>query len=355
MQLKNLFLVNALILIYSVSNAQIGFGFKKIGGDATLNYNHLYEDFFDPSKESASAALNPTLGTFAGKKTLLTIQPNAKYSTTLGNSRYNYLEQITSSLGLNVSLRHYIDPDAKWKFYGEIMGGVFEKTLVDYSGNKYSRNIKDVGVLIGANKFLNNSMSLNFQLGCDFLFEDRYFLNTTTSNYFLGLNFENFIKTDTKEEDSILIAKGRKTIDGNIRFNYYVYEETTFALDFVVKYGQLITSKLMVGGVLGISGEESRDKKIDVQLFTRYYFPLTKKLFIYPQAKLLFGQSEFSVSGFYSNSSKNNLYAEGSLGLNYFIKKNVALEVDLLRFSYKSSSATNLRAGASVELRYFLK
>jgi hypothetical protein len=112
----------------------------------------------------------------------------------------------------------------------------------------------------------------------------------------------------------------------------------------------------MVGGVIGISGEaRANDKKIDVQLFTRYYFPLTKKLFIYPQAKLLFGQPEFSVSRYYSNSSKNNVYAEASLGLNYFIKKNVALEVDLLQFSYKSSDATNLRAGASVGLRYFLK
>ena len=358
MQLKSLFLLIALMFVYSVSQAQIGFGFKKIGGNAALNYNHRSEDFFAPSQLSASADLNPTLGTFAGKKTLLSIQPNAQYATTLGNSRYSYFEQITSSLGLNVSLRRYLNPDAKWKFYGEIMGGVFEKTLANYSGNKYSRNIKDVGALIGANKFLNNSMSLNFQLGCDFLFYDEgYFRNSKTSKYFLGLNLESFINTDTKEEDSMLIAKGRKTIDGNISFNYYVYEETTLVFDFAVKYGQLITSKLMVGGVLGTTGAARAfdGKKIDVQLFTRYYFPLTKKLFIYPQAKLLFGQPEFSVPRYYSNSSKNNVYAEGSLGLNYFIKKNVALEVDLIRFSYTDNDYTNLRASANVGLRYFLK
>ena len=357
MQLKTLFLVSVLMLFYSASEAQIGFGHKKIGGNAALNYNHRSEDFFAPSQLSASADLNPTLGTFAGKKTLLSIQPNAQYATTLGNSRYSYFEQITSSLGLNVSLRHYLNPDAKWKFYGEIMGGVFDKTIADNSGDSYNQNTKNVGVLLGANKFLNNSMALNFQMGCDFLFfEEGLYQNNSTSNYFLNFNLENFINTDTKDTDSMLIAKGRKTIDGNLNLNYYVYENTTLVGNFVVKYGQLITSRLMVGGVLGLSGAARafNNKKIDVQVFTRYYVPLTKKLFIYPQVKLLFGQPEFVVSRFNSPFSYNNMYLESSLGLNYFIKKNVALEVELVQFSYRPY-LTNLKAGANVGLRYFLK
>ncbi len=361
MQLKTLFLVSVLMLFYSASEAQIGFGHKKIGGNAALNYNYLSENhFFNPTQLSNySATLNPIIGTFTGKKTLFTIQPNAQYTVTPENRSQNYYGITNSSLGLNVSLRHYLNPDAKWKFYGEIMGGVFDKTIADNSGNSINNNTKNIGVLLGANKFLNNSLALNFQMGCNFLFfQERFYDNRSTGNYFLNLNLENFVNTDTKDTDSMLIAKGRKTIDGNLNFGYYVYEEsTTLVGSLDVKYGQLITSRLMVGGALGLYNEAVAfgDRKIDIQVFTRYYIPMTKKLFFYPQIKVLYGRPEFIVSRFSSRFSRSSIYLEGSLGLNYFIKKNVALEVDLIRFSYTDNDYTNLRAGANVGLRYFLK
>ena len=124
-------------------------------------------------------------------------------------------------------------------------------------------------------------------------------------------------------------------------------KEDIVAYQIKAKYSQFVANGLMVGGSIeGAKDNLSRSltgNTFKVDALVRYYVPLTKKLFIYPEAKVT-----------YADLGVGRFYYEFGVGMNYFLKKNVALDIDVFRLG-ASQGQTNTFLGANVGLKYFLK
>ena len=86
----------------------------------------------------------------------------------------------------------------------------------------------------------------------------------------------------------------------------------------------------------------------DVGFLARYYFPLTRRLYVYPEARL---SGNFDSS--YYGSNKQAIGYSGSLGLTYFLNKNVAFETNLFKLN-KIETDNQMTYGLNIGMRYFL-
>jgi Outer membrane protein beta-barrel domain len=338
------FLVSLLMLISIFSQAQIGLNTSTLSGNATLGYQITSADNYKLS--SSVATFNPSYGKFIGKKTLLSLQPDMNYYGFKRESTQSFGSSEWGNVGLNANIRHYINPDAKFKFYGEANVGVTKK-IYNYdlpSNQKFEQTLSQLGGAIGANYFFNKTIALDAKVGYlreQSLAGSKY----STDKFYIGVGLANFMHADSEVgEGAELIEKGRKSIDGNIGVNI-----NDFGTNYQIKakYSQFIANGLMVGGSIEAANEPFPQRfqfegfKVDAMV--RYYVPLTKKLFIYPEAKVS-----------YFNLSSNKFYYELGVGMSYFIKKNVALDIDIFKLG-ASQGQTNTFLGANVGLKYFLK
>jgi Outer membrane protein beta-barrel domain len=331
------FLVSSLMLISIFSQAQIGLNTSTLSGNAALGYQITSANNY---KSTATTALfTPSYGKFIGKKTLLTLQPDLSY---IGYKIESYQDRRNAEIGnvgLNANIRHYINPDAKFKMYGEVQFGATKNLW-----GQLEFTTGQLGGAIGANYFLNKTIAVDAKVG--------YFREQTlagaeyfTDKFYIGVGLANFMHADSEVgEGSGLIEKGRKSIDGNIGVNINDFG-TSYQLK--AKYSQFIANGLMVGGSIEAANSPFPQRfKFDgfkMDAMVRYYVPLTKKLFIYPEAKVT-----------YNNLSTNKFYYELGVGMSYFLKKNVALDINLLNLG-AAQGQTNTFLGANVGLKYFLK
>jgi hypothetical protein len=343
------FLFSTLMLTAVFSQAQIGLNTTTLSGNATLGYQITSADNYKFTNTAAS--FNPNYGKFIGKKTLLSLQPDllyGRYSLDATSIRQNY---ESGNVGLNGTIRHYINPDAKFKFYGEALFGATKYWYpVDGGGNAYEFTVGRFGAAVGANYFLNKTIALDAKIGYT---REQNLAGSRNggggNNFYVGVGLANFMHADSETgEGAELIAKGRISVDGNIGLNVDGFGTGYQAQ---AKYSQFIANGLMVGGSIEGSKSSSlqrfRDDGFNVSALARYYVPLTKKLFIYPEAKVTY--FNFSSSLF-----ENRFSYDFGVGMSYFVKKNVALDIDLFRIS-ATSGQTNTFMGANVGLKYFLK
>jgi Outer membrane protein beta-barrel domain len=337
------FLVSSLMLISIFSQAQIGLNTSTLSGNATLGYQITSADNYKFS--SSVATFNPSYGKFIGKKTLLSLQPDMLYAGYKRESTQSLGSSEWGNVGLNANIRHYINPDAKFKFYGEAHFGATKYWYpTEFSNGPYELTNGRIGGAIGANYFLNKTIALDAKVGYlreQSLAGPKY----GTDKFYIGVGLANFMHADSEVgEGAELIEKGRKSIDGYIGVN-----KNDFGTGYQLKakYSQFIANGLMVGGSIEAEnsylGRNFDKNSFKADAMVRYYVPLTKKLFIYPEAKVT-----------YFNLSSNKFYYELGVGASYFIKKNVALDIDLFRLG-ASQGQTNTFLGANVGLKYFLK
>lgn len=342
--LNKIKIILAVFMFFSVlSHAQIGLNTSTLSGNAALGYQYTNSNSY---KSSSNVALfSPTFGKFIGKKTLLSLQPDLLYTRySIENpSRLGTYE--SGNVGLNANIRHYINPDAKFKFYGEAQFGATKYWYPsDNVGGPFEFTTGRIGGTIGANYFLNKTIALDAKVG--YLRElslagPKY----STDKFYIGVGLANFMHAGSEVgEGTELIEKGRKSIDGNIGVSI---DDFGTSYQLKAKYNQFIANGLMLGGSIEAADNPFPRRllfngfKVDASL--RYYIPLTKKLFIYPEAKVT-----------YFNLSSNKFYYELGVGMSYFIKKNVALDIDLFKLG-AAEGQTNTFLGANVGLKYFLK
>lgn len=338
------FLLPTLMLISIFSKAQIGLNTKTLSGNAALGYQITN---FDNYKFTNSIALfNPTSGKFIGKKTLFSYKSDMLYSrySSEYSSRFGTYE--SGNMGIYVNVRHYINPDDKFKFYGEVNVGATKYWYpIDYNGEKLELTNGRIGGAIGANYFLNRTIALDAKIGYDRNQELSGSFNTSSNKYYLGIGLANFMHANSEVgEGSELIEKGRKSVDGYIGLSN---NDFGTAYQIKAKYSQFVANGLMVGGSIEGSNNPSlgrfQSDGFKVDALVRYYVPLTKKLFIYPEAKVT-----------YADLGVGRFYYEFGVGMNYFLKKNVALDIDVFRLG-AAQGQTNTFLGANVGLKYFLK
>jgi hypothetical protein len=337
------FLVSSLMLISIFSQAQIGLNTSTLSGSAALGYQVFSTNNY---KSTVGTALfTPSFGKFIGKKTLLTLQPDMSYSgykVELGQDRIN---SKIGNVGLNANIRHYINPDAKFKMYGEAQFGATKYWYPINNGSDfYEYTTGRIGGAIGANYFLNKTIALDAKV-CYLREQSLAGPKNSSNKYYIGVSLANFMHADSEVgEGAELIEKGRKSIDGNIGVNI-----TDFGTSYQLKakYSQFIANGLMVGGSIEAADSPfSQRFQFDgfvVDASLRYYVPLTKKLFIYPEAKVT-----------YADLGVGRFYYEFGVGASYFIKKNVALDINLFKLG-ATEGQTNTFLGANVGLKYFLK
>jgi hypothetical protein len=337
------FLVSSLMLISIFSQAQIGLNTSTLSGNATLGYQVFSANNY---KSTVGTALfTPSYGKFIGKKTLLTLQPDMSYTGYKVESNQDRINGEIGNVGLNANIRHYINPDSKFKFYGEAQFGATKYWYPGQNGSKeFEFTTGRIGGAIGANYFLNKTIALDAKVS--YLREQSLSgIENNKNKYYIGVGLANFMNAESEvSEGAELIEKGRISIDGNIGLNINDFG-TGYQLK--AKYSQFIANGLMIGGSIEAEnsylGRNFDSNSFKVDAMVRYYVPLTKKLFIYPEAKVT-----------YFNLSSNKFYYEFGVGASYFIKKNVALDIDIFKLGIVQGS-TNTFLGANVGLKYFLK
>jgi hypothetical protein len=337
------FLVSSLMLITFFSQAQIGLNTSTLSGNAALGYQITNTENY---KVAATTALfTPSYGKFIGKKTLLTLQSDLLYSGYKIEFGQDQINSEIGNVGLNANIRHYINPDAKFKFYGEAQFGTTKYWYPSLNGSKeFEFTMGRIGGAIGANYFLNKTIALDAKVG--YLREQSLAgIKNNRDNFYISVGLANFMHADSEVgEGAELIEKGRKSIDGNIGVSV---NDIGTNYQIKAKYSQFIANGLMVGG--SIEAENSpftknlKSGSFKADAMVRYYVPLTKKLFVYPEAKVT-----------YFGQSTNKFYYEFGVGASYFIKKNVALDINLFKLG-AAEGQTNTFLGANVGLKYFLK
>lgn len=145
-----------------------------------------------------------------------------------------------------------------------------------------------------------------------------------------GVTFE---KGDMFLEGSIKISTGGET-------DYY---------GFSPKFGYLLNDKFAVGAKLNYSSEkeetvpETKTNVFGVGAFARYYFlELDKKRFkAFAEAGLGFGSNKTKIEGI-EDDTDNSITADITVGLNYFVTKNIAVTFTLANvLAYNSVSPEN--------------
>jgi len=144
-----------------------------------------------------------------------------------------------------------------------------------------------------------------------------------------GVTFQN---GDMFLEGSIKISTGGET-------DYY---------GFSPKFGYFLNDKVAVGAKLNYSSEkeetvpETKTNVFGVGAFARYYFlELDKKRFkAFAEAGLGFGRNKIEIGD--ASDTDNSVTADITVGLNYFVTKNIAVTFTLANvLAYNSVSPEN--------------
>lgn len=164
----------------------------------------------------------------------------------------------------------------------------------------------------------------------------------------LTFSFANAQQVDADEEmnsaKGITFQNGDMFLEGSIKISTGGEEDY---YGFSPKFGYFLNDKFAVGAKVDYASieEEATDTKTNVfgvGAFARYYFlELDKKRFkAFGEAGLGFGRNKTEVLGV--EDTDNSITADLTIGLNYFITKNVAVTFTLANvLAYNSVSPEN--------------
>lgn len=348
MLLKNTFIATALLLFSSIVHAQIGLGAKTLSGNIGYEFQRTNTKSYDGGYKLRDLNFTPVYGQFVGKSTLIsaslaaTIEHLTEYYGT-AERNLSYFRQF----GIGLGVRQYFNPEGKVKVYGQAdLGFVLNGR---YYGN-YDRVFLAGSLSIGASYFLNKSVALNPQIGYAFTRDlTRGYFSDGQRSLLFALQLENFIhKEDDEEKSSEYIYDGKQLIEGNLLFNVTDRVGTNFKLKAF--FGQFVTKGLLIGANIDYNyfNQQYISSLTDVGFLARYYFPLTRRLYVYPEARL---SGNFNSS--YYGSNKQAIGYSGSVGLTYFLNKNIAFETNLFKFN-KIETDNQMTYGLNIGMRYFL-
>ncbi len=329
--MKNTFITAALLLVSCIASAQIGLGTKSYGGNINLTYNSIKLGRFDSKLTNLS--ITPEFGKFIGKKTEISFEPVIQHFIVSNSS------SSATIFGLGVGLRHFFNPVGKIKYFGSIGLGY---TYI----NRAEQGIATGALAFGGTKFIANSLAITGRLNYAILTEFEESVNL----FQLSFGLENFINAEsTTGEGAELTAKGRKLIGGGLVLG--VVNEI-FTATINPQFGYFVSKNFLLGAELGLSIIDENTSFVGNALL-RYYLPIGKKLFFYPQVR----GGWLSISNFSSQSllpfSNSGLGFDASIGFNYFLRKNIAFECEIAQYRY-ADPTSSYSFGPNIGLRYYI-
>ncbi len=358
MLFKNTFFAFAFLLFSSLIHAQIGLGTKSIAGNIEMSYQN--SSAFNWEKPfSSNLNLSPAFSTFISKRALLTINPIINQKRLyFACSQYGYF--IQDEYALNSSFRYYFNSNGKLKIFGSA-GLNFSTQKNYYSDDPYSyRESKFLtsNVGLGFNYFFNNSVALNVSADYEYAIGTNNRREDIFSAYQIKVGLENFISANSEQVQSdSLLYRGKKLVAFNLKIykKIELHQQSEGYINFM--YGRFILKNLVLGVEFTDRENFYPNRNYPMAgIFARYYIGLGKRFFIHPELdfKVYLSPEDYRVKWQKANTI--------SLGMSYFLKKNVAIEANLLQYDLTDRfqrdltkyQDKNLNVGLNIGMRYFL-
>jgi outer membrane protein W len=310
---------------YAYLGFQINSQSNKNGNNEVLKYNHFQTDlYFNTPSYMVTNRLQLGLGighTFS--KSSSSVSTSVIYS-------FSFLPEI-----------NYYFTQSNGGFYVNAGGNLnlFINTVTNDTNptfNLKETNSKNNSWHVGLGYILpvNDNVFLKAQLNYN-----NYNL-TNAVNLNIGLtNFLTRLKSDDNGDTPQYIRVGRSIVDGYYAMNYNRTENiSNFSFGTSCSRLKFLNEHLAFGGYVGADAyfDKLNGNRFSFRAGTkaRYYIPMSKKWFIYPELGLGFGL--FNEN---RNKSQNiNLIFSKSVGINYFITPSIALDVNVDLGFYSSEN-----------------
>ena len=348
MLLKNTLIATAFLFFSTLIHAQIGLGTRTLSGNVGYEFQTTNYKSYSGDYKLKNLNFTPVYGQFAGKSTLISASLTASVQD-LTENYLNYSNNLSyfRQFGIGIGVRQYFNPEGKVKVYGQAdLGFVLNGR---YYAN-YDRVFLAGSLSLGASYFLNKSVALNPQIRYAYskdLARNSSFYNQ--QSLLFALQLENFIrKEEDYEKSDEYIYDGKQLIEANLFFN--VTNEVGITSKLKAFFGQFVTKGLLVGANIEYNyfNQQYISSLTDVGFLARYYFPITRRLYVYPEARF---SGNFNSSNYGPN--KQAIGYSGSIGLTYFLNKNIAFESSLFKLN-KIDTDNQMTYGLNIGMRYFL-
>jgi Outer membrane protein beta-barrel domain len=384
MQLKTV-LLSFLVSMSISAFAQIAKGNYNLAGDVGLSVNLQKSKF--RQNFGGSMSINPSVSKFITDKWLVGLQPHlgasvSKSSFPQGSSPQFDVTYKSQAVGLRLNTRYYFTRVKNVHFFGRAgldvlsnwQNAVYSNARL--KGNTTTFNY-DIG--LGANVFLNPEVALESTLS--YTGQNIGYNQTDPNNQqatrsgnaksdvlSLSISLNSFLNLSSKTEEKETpqyIRRNRQILGGQVSLNRYSSEagsSTYFSLS--PQFSQFITSHLLLKGEVNIFGnvDDTKNTQVNTRLSTRYYIPLGKRFFMYPELNAAYqtGRNSYFVISSLNELSPNTFTAGLGFGGSYFLSENLAIDASFVQtqmyFGDQTSRYTSSLLGlGNVGLLYFIR
>jgi hypothetical protein len=381
---KHYLLLVSLLAFSNLFFAQDFKGLKSIGGDASLSLGTINNERIKPLSyeyNSVGLSLNsPFYGKFLTNRLFVGGESSLYlgYSKQLG--RVDTLQSpqnnksFRTDLGLNPTVRFYLNDNPKFRVFLQSQASfglqIYSINLKSSSSNfNYTSTdftVDDIYVSLGMNRSLDTHIYWESQL--------RYKIREGVTDLSLSLGLQNFmphvLPKKTEEGVPQYLAKGRSIFDvfGSVYYLKYGSGTNSYGLNLNYFQAKFVTDKIAVGGNANVNiGTYLIDtinnvySKADINFqlnpIARYYVPLTKRLYVYPQVGVVMRYDNQS-QGRYFGDNRFSVSYNTSVGFNYFVNQNVAYSLNFyLNSNNNVSEETNsdsFSTGVRLGIVYFI-
>jgi hypothetical protein len=329
--------------------AQLAKGSKTIFGEANIGYsNTALTQYFNNSFYNTNIGISPGYGSFLSDWVYLSAQVIVNSNTVASSVSFDKFTK--KSFGGQLGLRFYAFNTPEFNLFAELSANI----LTTSSTYDASTDIFTPSISVGSNFLLNSTNALDFKLSYSRIsdLKSNSYNGYRAGLFSLNVGLTNFISKEIEDGMEDLTKGGRNTINGTFSYGLVSYYGLTNSyLIFNPDYGHFIFNNFMVGAKMNLGWEESRNARISIQPYVRYYVPISSKFFVYPNASLNYTNND-KFSQYYVSSYQTN-YSLG-MGVSYFLKRNIAIEADVFKYEFNTNSKVFF-AGLNIGLKYFIR
>ena len=359
-------------------------GLKSIGGDASLSFSTNNIERIKPLSyeyNSVGVRLNsPFYGKFLTNRLFVGGQSSLFLGFSKQTGRVDTLQSpqnnklFKTDIGLNPVVRFYLNDNPKFRVFlqSQVSLGLqisrfnLKSSSSNFDFTSTDFDVDDIYVSLGMNKPLDTQIYWESQL--------RYKIGKGSTNVSLSLGLQNFMPNvlpkKTEEGAPQYLAKGRSIFDASVNAQYYNYGSGTNSFGLNLNYFQakFVTDKIAVGGNANLNMGtylidttnnvySKADIRFQLNPIARYYVPLTKRLYVYPQIGIV-ARYDNQSEGRYFGDNRLSVTYNTSVGFNYFVNSNVAYSLNFNLNTYNNvgeeMNSSSFGTGVTLGVVYFI-
>jgi len=272
-----------------------------------------------------------------------------------GGLLFGGLVDAGTSFGINGNGRFYLSTESSSAW--------FLKAELDYikSGdfNQFSANA-GLGwdIFLTPNLALESSMTIGFSDANDVL-------GSTNTQFILGTGLKFFfdrLPEELPEDGNAIIRKGNGFLgltSGSIVLNRR-NSATTTAINLAPQFGKFVSDRLLFGSLINLTNQSFggfNSFSVEATPFLRYYLNPEGKKFV-PFGELGGGVSFDYLNGDFvpnGNQTQTNPVVFGGVGVDYFIRSNIAVEIKAnYRYTKRAEIFKQNNFGINIGFNFFM-